>query len=169
MDDFEKLFTKEDWEELYANVATIEGTNFGDYMDAWESWAKGTPQTAEQWRQYYEIVVRPQWKNDTPKKKEHVEAKVAKRHEAEEVEEGEEGEATEAVDPPTPMHEQGEEKAKPTTLDSGSDGFDTIIERFARERKGRKPMEAYMFWAREGNGERKQSVWEGQPGSSYGR
>ncbi|KAF2654844.1 hypothetical protein K491DRAFT_659496 [Lophiostoma macrostomum CBS 122681] len=80
IDDFEKIFGTEDWEELYANAKIIQEIGVKDYIEAWQSWAKGTPNTAEQWRQYFEKVVLPQWLQDESPKKRGIESRVAKRH-----------------------------------------------------------------------------------------
>ncbi|KAF2181099.1 hypothetical protein K469DRAFT_792945 [Zopfia rhizophila CBS 207.26] len=80
VDDFENLFDKADWEELYANVPRINDCSVENYLEGWEKWAEGTSQTAEQWRQYFEKVVRPQWKQDPQWKKERIKVRVEKRH-----------------------------------------------------------------------------------------
>jgi hypothetical protein len=52
------------------------------YDKAWRQWAQAQDnQTAEQWRQYYEKVVRPQWLRDPQSKRTQVKEKVEKRHE----------------------------------------------------------------------------------------
>ena len=53
-----------------------------NYEKAWKQWAKAQDnQTAEQWQQYYEKVVRPQWLRDPERKRQEVKQKVEKRHE----------------------------------------------------------------------------------------
>jgi hypothetical protein len=83
VDDFEKLFGKEDWEELYANVEEILEAPAKTYIEAWANWAKGTSQTADQWRQYFEKVVHPQYRRDEPWKKASIKKRVRQRHETE--------------------------------------------------------------------------------------
>lgn len=76
-------FSTRDWEELYAFVEEIDSMDKGavSYEAAWESWAeKEDNQTAEQWRQYYEKVVRPQWERDPASKRERIRKKVMERH-----------------------------------------------------------------------------------------
>ncbi|OCL14933.1 hypothetical protein AOQ84DRAFT_384395 [Glonium stellatum] len=57
-------FTKQDWDDLYENVPAILRCDVATYLQAWEKWAAGTPQSAEQWRTYYEKKVVPQWTKD---------------------------------------------------------------------------------------------------------
>jgi len=83
VDQLAAMFTTEDWEELYAFVDHID--SFSDdqlsYETSWREWAenKGS-QTSEQWRQYYEKVVRPQWQQDPSSKRELIRKKVDQRH-----------------------------------------------------------------------------------------
>ncbi|KAH7381282.1 hypothetical protein DE146DRAFT_760720 [Phaeosphaeria sp. MPI-PUGE-AT-0046c] len=73
-------FSAEDWEELYAAVEHIDNTGGKERDTAWERWAETQDnQTVEQWRQYYEKVVRPSWLSDPVEKREHIRAKVEKR------------------------------------------------------------------------------------------
>ena len=71
------IFSLDDWEELYAFVEEIEaGKQNGN---AWTALAEAKAnQTAEQWRQYYEKVVRPQWLKDPPWKKKLIRERVEK-------------------------------------------------------------------------------------------
>ncbi|KAJ4336354.1 hypothetical protein N0V87_005505 [Didymella glomerata] len=76
-------FSTEDWEELYAFVEHID--NFAhdklSYETSWTNWAENKDnQTPEQWRQYYEKVVRPQWLQDPESKRERIRRKVEERH-----------------------------------------------------------------------------------------
>ncbi|KAH4026868.1 DNA-binding protein RAP1 [Parastagonospora nodorum] len=79
-------FSSEDWEELYANVDVInaiDGDDRSNYEKAWKKWAEAQDnQTAEQWQQYYEKVVRPQWMRDPESKRQQVKQNVDKKHEA---------------------------------------------------------------------------------------
>lgn len=75
-------FTTRDWEDLYAYVAEIDSCSKDDNSadEAWAGWAESKDnQTAEQWRQYYEKVVRPQWLRDSVSKREQIRRKVAER------------------------------------------------------------------------------------------
>jgi hypothetical protein len=77
-------FTADDWEELYAFVDVIDAMkDKEDYGKAWRQWATSQDnQTADQWRQYYEKVVYPQWLRDPEWKRVQVKQKVEKRHES---------------------------------------------------------------------------------------
>lgn len=78
----ETTFSAEDWESVYAFVEDIEDCSKedGQYAKAWANWAENQAnQTAEQWRQYYEKVVRPQWLKDPESKRERIRQKVQER------------------------------------------------------------------------------------------
>lgn len=78
----EATFSAEDWETVYAFVEDIEDCSEedGQYAKAWANWAENQAnQTAEQWRQYYEKVVRPQWLIDPESKRERIKQKVQER------------------------------------------------------------------------------------------
>jgi hypothetical protein len=73
------LFTTDDWEELYAFVDHIQNSN--DVDGSWIAWAEAQGnQTADQWRQYYEKVVRPQWLRDPRWKREKIKEKIERKH-----------------------------------------------------------------------------------------
>jgi hypothetical protein len=78
-----KMFNTKEWEELYAFVDIIEAmSGTDDFNDAWEQWADSQAnQTAEQWRQYYNKVVRPQWERDPDWKRKQIKKRVERRHE----------------------------------------------------------------------------------------
>lgn len=82
LEELEALFSPDDWEELYAFVETIDSLAGQDgYEGAWTSWAENqNKQTADQWRQYYEQVVRPQWLRDPEWKREQITKKVEEQH-----------------------------------------------------------------------------------------
>ena len=73
------LFSKEDWEQLYAFAEDIGSGASEQYRKGWEDWAESTTQTAGQWRQYYEKVVMPQWLNDPEEKRTRIRDRVSKR------------------------------------------------------------------------------------------
>lgn len=79
----EATFSPEDWEELYAFVDIIQAQRGGPgYHEAWQAWAEAQEnQTLEQWRQYYEKVVFPQWERDPVWKREQINKKVEAKHE----------------------------------------------------------------------------------------
>jgi hypothetical protein len=83
LDQLAATFSSEDWEELYAYVDVINAMDDKSrYDEAWKLWAQSQDnQTAEQWRQYYEKVVRPQWLRDPEWKRKQVKEKVQKRYE----------------------------------------------------------------------------------------
>lgn len=82
VDQLAATFTAEDWESLYAFVEEIDSYSKDEdsYGKAWAAWAEDREnQTAEQWRQYYEKVIRPQWLRDTVSKREQIRKKVVER------------------------------------------------------------------------------------------
>jgi len=82
VDQLAATFTTEDWESLYAFVEEIDSHSKDEdsYGKAWVAWAEDREnQTAEQWRQYYEKVIRPQWLRDTVSKREQIKKKVEER------------------------------------------------------------------------------------------
>ncbi|KAH6629075.1 hypothetical protein C7974DRAFT_453630 [Boeremia exigua] len=83
VDQLKATFTKEDWEDLYAFVEDIDSHSKEDesYDAAWADFAASKDnQTPEQWRQYYEKVVRPQWLSDPVSKRQQIREKVEARH-----------------------------------------------------------------------------------------
>lgn len=83
LDQLNATFSSEDWEELYAFVDIIEAVEGEErYDEAWEQWAESQDnQTVEQWRQYFEKVVRPQWLRDPDWKREQIKQRVEAKHE----------------------------------------------------------------------------------------
>lgn len=67
VDALHDIFDRDKWEKLYAIVPRIVESD--NYDSAWADMAEDTTQTAEQWKQYFEKVVRPQWEQDSPSKK----------------------------------------------------------------------------------------------------
>jgi hypothetical protein len=173
VDDFDKIFATSDWEELYANVEVIQGIHVTGYIKGWQSWAKGTSQTAEQWRQYFEKIVLPQWEQDGSAKKKTIKDRVARRHDPEKEDEGEdevdvEGGVTEmqtespaVLGPSTPTPKRKREQSAPVI---GAPSEDALVEQFLKERGGHRAQDAYMFWARE---KRLSMHDDDPPGSSY--
>jgi hypothetical protein len=84
LDQLAATFTSDDWEELYAFVEVIDALEGKkSYYKAWEQWARSQDnQTVDQWRQYFEKVVRPQWKRDPEWKREQIRKKVEERHQS---------------------------------------------------------------------------------------
>jgi hypothetical protein len=167
VDDFDALFDTDDWEQLYANVNEIKGCPDDRYTAAWKSWAEGRLQTAEQWRQYFEKVVLPQWERDPVQKRE----KIRKEFEAKQEEvssqkpiqgtqgqEDVEQETSElAIVPGTPNGESSKDKRE--RYESEDARFDHFLENHRRS----KSSSAYFHYARE----MKWSVWNQKPGLGY--
>ncbi|KAF2117162.1 hypothetical protein BDV96DRAFT_598093 [Lophiotrema nucula] len=80
VDDFNGLFSTEDWEELYANVPIIQAATRSEYRKGWKDWAENTTCSAEQWQQYFEKVVEPQYEQDPESKRAQIAEKVRKKH-----------------------------------------------------------------------------------------
>ncbi|KAF2202826.1 hypothetical protein GQ43DRAFT_462091 [Delitschia confertaspora ATCC 74209] len=78
--DLQAIFDDSDYEEVYANVPGILDCTVGKYLQGWEDWAKGTPQSAELWKQYYEKIVLPNWRRDPQGKRDKIKRKVHNRH-----------------------------------------------------------------------------------------
>ncbi|ORY02686.1 hypothetical protein BCR34DRAFT_635959 [Clohesyomyces aquaticus] len=153
----ERLFSKEDWEELYANVERISSVTVGEYLPAWGNWAGGTSQTAEQWKQYFEKVVLPQWQKDPQGKKDQVTQRWTERKAREK--EDEDVPETASAGPSTP-------KANHPQMDGVEDEAspdEELVNKFLRTRKGKDASIAYAFFSRE----RKYAVWEDKPGLTY--
>ncbi|KAF2472627.1 uncharacterized protein BDR25DRAFT_333388 [Lindgomyces ingoldianus] len=160
VDDLEALFSKRDWEDLYANVHLISSVTIAEYLTAWEGWAGGTTQTADQWKQYFEKVVLPQWKQDPEWKREKIKNEFIERQARESKEKGEEAEAEAEMSGPS-TSQAGSSKA---VLEQGeASSEDALIEKFLKTRKGKAVATAYQFFARE----RKWVVWEDKPGLDY--
>jgi hypothetical protein len=80
--ELEGIFTVDDWLELYAFADLIDDSKGTDEYDTtWAQWAefKGE-QTGEQWQQYYEKVVYPQWLVDPVSKREKIKRQVERKH-----------------------------------------------------------------------------------------
>lgn len=83
IDQLAATFSTEDWEDLYAFVEHIDAiaANELSYETSWTNWAENKDnQTPQQWRQYYEKVVRPQWLSDPVDKRDRIKRKVEERH-----------------------------------------------------------------------------------------
>jgi hypothetical protein len=155
------LFTTTEWEDLYVNVETIRDCEPGNYMKAWGKSAEGTGKTAEQWKQYFERVVLPQWTQDLPARRAKVEQIVRERQneEAEKVDSGSETE--EEPQEPTKATEGSKSLQERTRSNSEDSRFDQYLE---NRSKGKEPS-GYTFYARE----RKWGVWNDSPGLDYSK
>lgn len=108
---FDELFDDAEWEKLYANAETINGCSAAEYRAGWEGISKGTNRSAEQWRQYFEKVVLPQWERDSAAKRKIVKESYEKR-----LAEGDlpgEGEAEEEEEPQESQKSQNERRDMP--------------------------------------------------------
>jgi hypothetical protein len=151
-----------------------------DYDEAWEKWAQAQDnQTVDQWRQYFEKVVRPQWKRDPEWKREQIKKRVEERHQAtssqstdDEAEVEAEAEAevvgvtpaikesSAATPEPTEEEPVGDE---PTEV---NDSQDILFEQeLEAKRVGNNNAAAYFFFARE----HKWSTWNAQPELNYSK
>jgi hypothetical protein len=116
LDQLATTFSPEDWEELYAFVDIIfEIKGRREYEEAWVSWAESKDnQTAEQWQQYYDKVVRPQWLRDPEWKRKEITEKVEKRHADEAAASHQEKETHDEDDEATLVAPTEKEPSKPT-------------------------------------------------------
>ncbi|KAF2260688.1 hypothetical protein CC78DRAFT_584593 [Lojkania enalia] len=164
VDDLVTLFTKDEWEQLYANADIIIACDKERYMLGWEGFTEGKSQTAEQWRQYFEKVVRPQWEEDPVEKR----IRIQKRFYDKQDEENEEApmdktEQSEVVDPSTPKPKDEGVIASQSKSTSSPCLEDAAVEQLLEERKGKKPFDAYQFFTQE----KKFAVWDDNPSLSY--
>lgn len=168
MDDFEKLFSKENWEQLYAAVEVIMEVTPEDYLEGWQRLSEENSQTAEQWRQYFEKVVHPQWKRDPPSKREKIKKQAEQRneeklsqdaqHESDTREESIEKDASNAEPrPSSPNLKPSDARAKESNLE------DERFELYLNDRRKGKASRAYVHFAQG----MKWTVWNEQPGLDY--
>ena len=167
MKELEALFSQDDWLELYAFVDDISSVTVDKmYTDAWLGFAelKGN-QTADQWRQYYEKVVRPQWLRDPEWKK----VAIKKRME-QDIEEGSPSQTTKSDERQHAEFEKETEAPAAATLEG-----DTVVDEptAPEDEHIREPLErvsarvppAYTMYARE----RKWDTLNSQPGLDYSK
>ncbi|KAH9876671.1 hypothetical protein J1614_003803 [Plenodomus biglobosus] len=183
LDDLATMFDTTDWEELYAFVDVIQKTAPEKHSQAWTKWAAfQDDQTAEQWRQYYEKVVRPQWERDPEWKRQQIKKKIEEKHgedvsqsdaasqqqqeqEQEQEQENVEEDATIAPEQPPPAVVRPAETANNTatisqrgvqrSVDTEAGKFEQLL---ATKQK-HSTAAAYIYYAREMT----QSVWTAQP------
>lgn len=160
------LFEKEDWEMLYAFASDISGEQGDDYRQGWSRWAEGQPQTAGQWRQYFEKVVLPQWQLDSDEKHALIKNRVEKRQEEKD---RQKGSHTSQLEAPS-MHDQQHAESSPphprasSTKRKRNELDDNTFESYLSEhRKGKAPS-AYVHFARE----KKWDLWNQKPELDYG-
>jgi hypothetical protein len=170
VDDFDLLFDQDDWEELYANVEEINDCDPEKVTEAWESWAEGGTKTAEQWKQYFEKVILPQWERDPVSKREKVrkayqlkQQEIASQEDVDEAPpatpkaKGPRDERQQSNSAPTPKAESRRHEREQSISD------DWRFDDFVKSRyKGKSPS-AYVYFARE----KKWTVWNEHPGLDY--
>jgi hypothetical protein len=172
VNELEAMFSADNWLELYANVDIID-QNLSDqelYIEKWSNWAEFQGnQTAEQWRQYYEKIVRPTWQTDSPGKRAEIKRKVQQMHD----------ESSSSQAPPSneQHHPEADKPEKDTVepTDASLEG-ETVVEgpsAPAEERAEAIPKDqprvrvspAYTRYA----GEKKWDVLDAQPGLDYSK
>ncbi|KAF2729538.1 hypothetical protein EJ04DRAFT_502153, partial [Polyplosphaeria fusca] len=173
VDKFDELFGVLDWEYLYANVPHITSVSFMDYQEGWTRWAEGETQTREEWREFFETRVLPQWQKDPQSKRGEITKRVEGRNQQQtkktkgsevvEVQAASAGEGTPLVQEKTETATEDVEEAGPSTprvdpdielpdRQSKSSSIDDYAHRLQQTRKGKQPMTAYEWFAREQRG-----------------
>jgi hypothetical protein len=173
VEELETIFSAEDWEELYAFVDIVESVKGEDrYDDAWKNWADSQDkQTAQQWRQYYDKVVRPQWLKDPEWKKDQIREKIEKKHD-----QTPSPSQSISQDKPIELKDDNVESAPvapnttTTKLKRPSEAEDELFEEeryqqmVAARRLHDHDAAAYIFYARD----QKWPVWGAQPDLDHG-
>lgn len=164
-----KHFDKADFQGIYAFVDTIKNIKGEDYTKAWNAYAENTLRTAEQWRQFYEKIVKPKWDSDPPEKraetKQREEARLKGIEDIINTTSNQSDTDEEGSEDKIPV-QSCEESTRPTTKGtkrkrsrSEDDRFDEYLE---TRHKG-KSSSAYVLFAR-GN---KYEVWDDHPDLDY--
>jgi len=159
------LFEKEDWEMLYAYAEDISQWPADEYRRGWGGWAEGKRQTAGQWRQYFEKIVWPQWRDDPDEKHERIRSRVEQRQQEEDSQEASQPEESEG------QPKQDELETGPVTPDSRppnakrkrTDPDDNLFEAYLNEHYKGKASSAYVLFARE----KKWDLWNGRTELDY--
>jgi len=166
-------FTKQDWDDLYENVPTILHCNVATYLQGWDLWAKNTSHSAEQWQTYYEKKVLLQWRKDHEAKQDKRDGsheqtattstgEPSTRPEAQKSTRSEAPQAGNATPlkksgfraPPTPNFlravgaiEDGKAiSSENVETESSKSPHALLVEKLAKERQGKPPMNAYKFF-----------------------
>lgn len=155
LDELAGMFSSEDWEELYAFVDIIDGVAGNeDEEAAWSAWAENQgKRTAEEWRQYFEKVVRPQWLRDPVWKREQIRKKREKKH----------SKVNETEQMAASASGASQEKEKASEVHKPSESEDERFEQLLKRRRKDQTSAAYTYFARE----KKWETWNAQPGLSY--
>ncbi|KAI8931749.1 hypothetical protein NX059_011390 [Plenodomus lindquistii] len=175
LDELATMFATEDWEELYAFVDLIESMPPEGRPEAWTAWAEHQAnQTSDQWQQYYDKVVRPQWMRDPEWKRQQIREKIEKRHEETASQQQQESSETDekilvVPEQPAPAVESVTATAnmaaprsqrgvqKPAETEAGK------FEQLLVTKQDHSTASAYVYYARE----KQQSVWTAQPSLDY--
>lgn len=138
-----------------------------EYDSAWERWAEEQgKQTAVQWRQYFEKVVRPQWLIDPVSKREEIKRKVEKQHD-----EDNQSQSQSISQPFSQLVKPEEEAAQSTVPVEGDtplqtpDFNDKRFEELINNEHNNKVPSAYKFFARE----KKQETLNAYPGRGHSK
>jgi uncharacterized protein YifE (UPF0438 family) len=169
VNDLDTLFDIDQWEELYAFVEEIQSCE--TYDETWKAYAEGKRQTVEQWKQYFEKVVAPQWHQDPVSKREKIKKKVEERL-AEPASQTATQITTSQLDvehkTKTPDPEEGQTPKTKRVMkgrEERSKSEDARFDRYLDERYKGKSSSAYVIYARE----KKWSVWNDEPGLDYSK
>lgn len=140
------LFGKEDWEMLYAFAEDIRQWTGDKYRKGWGDWAEGRRQTAGQWRQYFEKVVWPTWRNDSHEKHGRIKSRVERRLEEEH------GENEEIKSPERAQPRAGPSISKPRASNAKrkrADPDDDVFDAYLNLHSGGKVSFAFKLFASE--------------------
>jgi hypothetical protein len=157
------MFTADDWMELYANVDCLDQNRSDEelYNKGWSGWAEFQGnQTAEQWRQYYEKVVRPTWQSDSTWKREQITKKVRQKHDK--------SSSSQAQPDDIQQNPQPDKEAETLEGDTVVDESSALKEKLAKQLKYNRSVRvppAYTLFARE----RKWDTLNAQPGLDYSK
>ena len=156
VDKLEVLFSLDDWLELYAFADVIDNPDMAEgYDSAWRAWAEAQgKQTAEQWRQYFEKVVRPQWLRDPESKRVKIKRKIEKKHDDEAS--GSQGQAIDQM-----FSQTSELEAEATKSNFDNDRFEDLI----NDKSNKGIPVGYKFYACE----KKKQTLDAQPGRGFSK
>jgi hypothetical protein len=167
VEELEGMFSTDDWLELYAFVEIIESLKGTDgYESAWGGWAEEQgEQTVDQWQQYYDKVVYPQWLRDPVSKRDKIRRKMERKHGAERASEDQ------------PTAQESPELGKPNAIPSAtaaqqevgtqkpSRSEDKRFEELLKEDQQERLSPAYTLYALE----KKQDMLNTQPTLDHGK
>lgn len=134
------------------------------YASSWADWAEAQGgQTAEQWQQYFEKVVRPQWLRDPVSKREEMKKRVEKKQEEEYHKQGQsiDQDASESAKSNVQVAESEVSQEEAPERPSGFD--DERFEELLKDKQSDGILSAYTLYARE----KKQETLDTQPSWSF--